>query len=76
MLAKQVKYHFMSLDQIDKCIDKLKDKIDNEADFDKRLKYLEEVAVIMNVLISRNKDNDLFMKHVRNGLNELSELVK
>lgn len=76
MLTKQVMYHFMSLDQINKRIDKLKDKIDNEANFDKRLKYLEEVAIIMNVLITRNRDNDLFMKHVRNGLNELSELVK
>lgn len=71
MLVKKVVYNHMTVDQLDKQIDKIKVKLENETDSEKKLKYYEEVTIIMGALIKKIKHNKTLVGYVHQSLNEL-----
>ena len=58
MLTKKLMYHFASLDKMSKRIDEIKYELDNETNFDNKLKLFDEVDTIVNVLVHRYKNNN------------------
>lgn len=76
MLNKTVLYKFMTVNQLGKRVDKIKNKLDNEAKFEKRLDLLEDLAVIVNVLLRRNRHNNTVMNYAGAELDKLKALVK
>lgn len=71
MLVKKVMYNYMTVEQLDKQIEKIKVKLNNETDPEKKLKYYEEVAVIMGALVKKIKHNKVLVNYVQQSLNEL-----
>lgn len=76
MLNRTIVYHFMTNKQLGKCVNKIKMKIDKEDNFDKRLKLLEDLAVIVGVLLRRCRHDVKVVNYTMSKLNDLEALIK
>lgn len=76
MLNRTVVYHFMTTKQLSKRVNKIKMKLNDEETFDKRLKYLEDLSVIVGILLRRCRHDVKVVDYTMTKLNEMASLVK
>ena len=71
MLLREVKYYFMTTNQLQKEVMRLRSKLESEEVFDIKLEYLEALADIIKTLVRRYKHDEEFMRTVRIELRKL-----
>lgn len=76
MLDKTIMYQFMTTKQLGKRVEKIKMNLNNEQEFNKRLKDLEKLAVITGVLLRRCRHDVKIVDYTMAKLNEMATLVK
>lgn len=76
MLVRKVVYGCMSDKQLGKEVKRLSHKLDAEDSVEKKVKYLNALADVASVLICRYQNDEEFMAHVINELDELKAQIK
>ena len=71
MFVREVKYYFMTINQLNKEVMKLRQKLESEEDFDVKMKYLEALADIVKTIIRKNRNNEEVMREIRIELRKL-----
>ena len=76
MLAREIKYYFMTNKQLHEEIMGLRFKLNSEPDVKKRIKYLNALADIIKMLIRKYRHDEVFMEYVNKELNKLRNQIK
>lgn len=71
MFIREVKYYFMTINQLNKEVMKLRQKLESEEDFDVKMKYLDALTDIIKTIIRKNRNNDEVMREIRIELRKL-----
>ena len=71
MLLRELKYYFMTNEELEREILRLRFKLDNATEPRKIKKYLDALADIVKMLIRKYRNDDDFMREVRWSLYSL-----
>lgn len=69
------KYYFANIDELKMVVEDLSYKLESENEFDKKIKYLNELADVMEALIYKYNKDKMFVEYAINELKALKQQV-